>query len=103
MTNISQSLPNGSVLRLAAKRGTVRPACDFGFVNVFDNPARQSFISEMVPPDDLPNAVTLSSVSRNLARVFGAAAGGVPTLICGLLARPALTRIDRKAAVRSAG
>ncbi len=35
--------------------------------------------------------------------MFGAAAGGVPTLICGLLARPALTRIDRKAAVRSAG
>jgi MFS family permease len=52
-------------------------ALALGCVNVFDNPARQSFISEMVPPDDLANAVTLNSVSMNLARVFGAAAGGV--------------------------
>jgi MFS family permease len=52
-------------------------ALSLGFVNVFDNPARQSFISEMVPRDDLPNAVTLNSVSMNLARVFGAAVGGV--------------------------
>ena len=51
-------------------------ALSLGFVNVFDNPARQSFISEMVPADDLPNAVTLNSVSMNLARVFGAAADG---------------------------
>ena len=29
-------------------------ALSLGFVNVFDNPARQSFISEMVPADDLP-------------------------------------------------
>ena len=47
-----------------------------GFVNVFDNPARQSFISEMVPAGDLPNAVTLNSVSMNMARVLGAALGG---------------------------
>jgi MFS family permease len=48
-----------------------------GFVNVFDNPARQAFISEMVPADDLANAVTLNSVAMNMARVFGAALGGV--------------------------
>jgi MFS family permease len=47
-------------------------ALALGFVNVFDNPARQSFISEMVPAEDLANAVTLNSVSINLARVFGA-------------------------------
>jgi MFS family permease len=47
-----------------------------GFVNVFDNPARQSFISEMVPPEDLANAVTLNSVAVNMARVLGAAVGG---------------------------
>ena len=52
-------------------------ALSLGMVGVFDNPARQSFISEMVPPEDLPNAVTLNSVSINLARVFGAAVGGV--------------------------
>jgi MFS family permease len=59
-------------------------ALSLGLVNVFDNPARQSFISEMVPPGDLPNAVTLNSVSLNLARVFGGALGGVLTAVLGL-------------------
>ena len=59
-------------------------ALALGCVNVFDNPARQSFISEMVPPDDLANAVTLNSVSMNLARVFGAAAGGVLVDVLGI-------------------
>ena len=52
-------------------------AIALGFVNVYDNPARQAFISEMVPPQDLANAVTLNSVAVNMARVFGAAVGGV--------------------------
>jgi MFS family permease len=59
-------------------------AVALGFVNVFDNPARQSFISELVPPGDLPNAVTLNSVSMNIARVFGAALGGVVAAVLGL-------------------
>src|SRR6201996_8994420 len=59
-------------------------AIALGFVNVFDNPARQSFISEMVPPGDLANAVTLNSVAVNLARVFGAALGGVIAAAIGL-------------------
>jgi MFS family permease len=59
-------------------------ALSLGFVNVFDNPARQSFISEMVPPDELPNAVTLNSVSLNIARVFGGALGGVLAAVLGL-------------------
>jgi MFS family permease len=59
-------------------------AVALGFVNVFDNPARQSFISEMVSPRDLPNAVTLNSVAMNMARVFGAALGGVIAAAIGL-------------------
>ena len=59
-------------------------AVALGFVNVFDNPARQSFISEMVSADDLPNAVTLNSVAMNMARVFGAALGGVIAAAIGL-------------------
>jgi MFS family permease len=59
-------------------------ALALGFVNVFDNPARQSFISEMVSADDLPNAVTLNSVAMNMARVFGAALGGVIAAAIGL-------------------
>jgi MFS family permease len=59
-------------------------ALALGFVNVFDNPARQSFISEMVSKKDLPNAVLLNSVAMNMARVFGAAAGGVIAAAIGL-------------------
>ncbi len=59
-------------------------ALALGLVNVFDNPARQSFISEMVSAPDLPNAVTLNSVSMNMARVFGAALGGVIAAAIGL-------------------
>jgi MFS family permease len=55
-----------------------------GFVNVFDNPARQSFISEMVTQQDLRNAVTLNSVSMNMARVFGGALGGTIAAAVGL-------------------
>jgi MFS family permease len=59
-------------------------ALSLGLVNVFDNPARQSFISELVSPGDLPNAVTLNSVAMNMARVFGAALGGVLAAAIGL-------------------
>jgi MFS family permease len=59
-------------------------ATALGFVNVFDNPARQSFISEMVPARDMPNAVLLNSIAVNMARVFGAAVGGTVAAVLGL-------------------
>ena len=58
-------------------------ALGLGFVNVFDNPARQSLIPELVPPAQLRNAVTLNSVIVNLARIFGAAAGGAIASVSG--------------------
>jgi MFS family permease len=48
-----------------------------GFVNVIDNPARQTFVLEMVGRDDLPNAVSLNSVVMNSSRVVGPAIAGV--------------------------
>ena len=38
-----------------------------GMVNLFDNPARQTFMIEMVGRDDLPNAVSLNSVVMNVS------------------------------------
>src|SRR3984885_1426187 len=76
-------------------------ALSLGFVNVFDNPARQSMISEMVPPDDLANAVTLNSVSINLARVFGAAMGGVLAAVLGLALCFAVNAISYAAVLAS--
>jgi MFS family permease len=59
-------------------------AAALGLVNVLDNPVRQSFISEMVPAGELGNAVTLNSVTVNLARVIGAAIGGLIVAAVGL-------------------
>jgi MFS family permease len=55
-----------------------------GAVNLFDNPARQTFVSEMVGLDLLPNAVSLNSVLMNSARVIGPAIGGVLILTLGI-------------------
>ena len=43
-------------------------AFTFGVGSAFDAPARQSFVSEMVEPEDLSNAVGLNSASFNAAR-----------------------------------
>ncbi len=59
-------------------------ALALGFVNVFDNPPRQSFISEMVAERDLGNAITLNSVTINLARVVGPAVAGVLIATAGI-------------------
>jgi MFS family permease len=55
-----------------------------GFVNVFDNPARQTFVMEMVGRDDVPNAVSLNTVVMNTSRVVGPAIGGVVIVVFGL-------------------
>lgn len=52
-------------------------AFTFGVGSAFDAPARQSFVSEMVDPEDLSNAVGLNSASFNAARVAGPAIAGL--------------------------
>ena len=48
-----------------------------GCVSAFDAPARQTFVSELVGADDLPNAVALNSTSFQAARLVGPAAAGL--------------------------
>ncbi|MHB1533638.1 MAG: MFS transporter [Acidimicrobiales bacterium] len=48
-----------------------------GFVNLVDNPTRQTFVMEMVGRDQLVNAVTLNTVMVNVARAIGPAVAGV--------------------------
>ena len=48
-----------------------------GIVNTADIPARQSFIVEMVGPEDLINAIALNSAVFNAARVIGPAVAGL--------------------------
>ncbi|MGW7426847.1 MFS transporter [Streptomyces sp. NPDC054813] len=48
-----------------------------GLATVVDNPARQSFVSEMVGPDQLQNAVSLNSANFQSARLVGPAVAGL--------------------------
>ncbi|QXG74891.1 MFS transporter [Modestobacter sp. L9-4] len=55
-----------------------------GVVSSLDTPVRQSFVSEMVGPDLLANAVSLNSTVFNAARLVGpAVAGGLIALAGG--------------------
>ncbi|MFJ9726271.1 MFS transporter [Streptomyces sp. NPDC101209] len=48
-----------------------------GLATVVDNPARQSFVTEMVGRDQLQNAVSLNSANFQSARLIGPAVAGV--------------------------
>ena len=69
-----------------------------GVITAFDNPARQSFVSELVGPELLPNAVGLNSTSFNGARLVGPGAAGLliaafgvgPTLLINALSFAAM-------------
>lgn len=70
-------LPHPSVVSLfiLALLGGVQAA--------FDNPLRRAFISEMVKPEDLPNAVVIYSVLFNTSRIFGPALAGLLVVTVG--------------------
>jgi MFS family permease len=53
-------------------------------VNAVDNPARQSFVIEMVGPDRVVNAVGLNSVLVHSARIAGPALAGVLIALVGV-------------------
>ncbi|MET4783265.1 MFS transporter [Glaciihabitans sp. UYNi722] len=55
-----------------------------GCLTVFDNPARQSLISDLVPRETLANAVVLNSVSLNVARFVGSVMGGTLVGLVGI-------------------
>lgn len=48
-----------------------------GLVSAFDAPVRQAFVSELVPPTNLANAVALNSAAFNGARLVGPAVAGL--------------------------
>jgi MFS family permease len=65
---------------LAALYGT---ALAGGCLLAFDNPVRRSFVTEMVPAGDVPNAVTLYSALVNTSRIFGPTLAGVLIVTLG--------------------
>jgi MFS family permease len=82
---ITQSLAMVQAFVLAAivSSGAARPwmvlvlAAVFGTINAFDLPARQSFLAELVPKADLPNAIALNSAAFNSARILGPSLAGI--------------------------
>jgi len=55
-----------------------------GFVSAVEWPVRQAFVAELVPREDLVNAIALSSTSFNISRVIGPAVAGVTIAIFGV-------------------
>lgn len=82
LTNLMMAGP-ALVLGLLAVTGTAEIwhvyvlAFLLGTGAAFDAPARQSFVSEMVEPADVTNAVGLNSASFNAARLVGPAVAGL--------------------------
>ncbi|MCU1570380.1 MAG: transporter [Naasia sp.] len=58
-------------------------ALALGVVTAVDNPVRQTFVAELVPAKDLPNAVALNAASFNGARLIGPAAAGIAVAAFG--------------------
>jgi len=65
---------------LAALYGT---ALAGGVLLSLDNPVRRSFVTEMVPQEDVANAVTLYSALVNASRIFGPALAGLLVTTAG--------------------
>jgi MFS family permease len=71
------------ILGLLTVTGSVRVweigllAALLGLNNAFENPARQSFMMELVGAEHLRNAVSLNSVLVNVARTVGPAVAGI--------------------------
>ena len=55
-----------------------------GLVNVADNPARQTFVVEMVDKKKLQNAISLNTFEINVARIVGPAIAGALIVSTGI-------------------
>lgn len=71
-----------AVLALLSFSGWVQPwhivvlALGLGVINAFDAPARQAFVNELVPRQDLANAIALNSTMFNAGTAVGPAVAG---------------------------
>ncbi len=54
-----------------------------GIANAFDAPARQAFVNELVPKEDLLNAIALNSMMFHSAAAIGPAVAGITYAVLG--------------------
>jgi len=88
-TNILQALATGG-LAAATLTGRVSPQLIYavtfvqGGASAFDGPTRQAMIPNLVPREELANAITLNTLMRGCARVVGPGIGGIIVAQAGL-------------------
>ena len=58
-------------------------AAALGVLTAFDNPARQTFVSDLVAHHNMSNAVALNAASFNMARLVGPALAGIMIVAVG--------------------
>ena len=79
----SWMLVSVAVLAVLTFVGVVSPftlllfTCLLNVGSAMNNPAWQAIVPELVPREEIPNAVTLNAVSNNIARAVGPAMGGL--------------------------
>jgi MFS family permease len=77
------------ILSLLYFTGLIRPwhilvlSFLLGTANAFDAPARQSFVVDLVPREDLNNAIALNATMFNASIVVGPALGGIVYALVG--------------------
>jgi MFS family permease len=59
-------------------------AAVLGLANTFDNPARRSLVNDLVPADEVSNAVSLNSTLVTSARIIGPALAGLLVTTVGI-------------------
>jgi len=59
-------------------------AAVLGLANTFDNPARRSMVNDLVPEDEVANAVSLNSTLVTAARILGPAIAGLLVTTVGI-------------------
>jgi MFS family permease len=59
-------------------------AAALGLANTFDNPARRTLVNDLVPADEVTNAVALNSTLATSARLVGPALAGVLVATVGV-------------------
>jgi MFS family permease len=65
-----------------------------GTASAIEMPVRQSFVAELVPREDLVNAIALNSTSFNLSRVVGPAVAGLTIAAFGVWANFAINALS---------
>ncbi|HEY4547054.1 MAG TPA: MFS transporter [Pedomonas sp.] len=99
LSGLAFSMLSAVVLTVIALAGAVTPWVLLAFCSLIGagvalySPAWQASISEQVPPEQIPGAIALGTISYNIARSCGPAVGGAIVLAAGVQAAFAMNAL----------